>query len=471
MDPENQQQFKSKLVDLEQENDMLRRDLAVKDVISRISQIEFNTQKPEVVYKSIYDLLKQVVTIDNFYIALEQDKIIQIPFMIDQNDRVDPEMLREDKNPNLRRSLTGYAIKKSTSLILDRDKIRNLQNSKEIEVIGSLPQQWIFSPFRTVKLKGGIVVQTYSADDVVSDSDMSILTYVALNVGHFLSLHESHKQIEEQLVQLKRTQSQLIQSEKMASVGQLAAGVAHEINNPLGYINSNMSSLAEYISDFQQFKTGISELANSESEQSNQSMKEALKQLMEKEDIDFLLSDTHDLIGDCLSGMDKVKKIVRSLRNFSHSGDQERAYSNINQCIKESIVIVLNELKYHCEIETSYGQIPEINCFPNQLNQIFMNLLINAGHAIKDNGKIKISTQCEGDSIVIKFQDNGSGIKEQDLKYLFDPFFTTKPVGQGTGLGLSISYRIIEQHGGTIEVESEVNEGTCFTIYLPIDEK
>ncbi|MEP1630870.1 MAG: ATP-binding protein, partial [Ekhidna sp.] len=187
-----------------------------------------------------------------------------------------------------------------------------------------------------------------------------------------------------------------------------------------------------------------------------------------KHDVEFMLSDTGEIIDECLFGMNKVKKIIQSLKNFSHAGEDKKELTDINACIKEAIIIVWNELKYHCELDTHYGEIPQTFCYPNQLNQIFMNLLINAGHAIKDKGIIRVETKCEGDLILISIADNGCGIDEEHLSQLFNPFFTTKPVGQGTGLGLSISYGIMESHGGKIEVESTVGEGTCFTIHLPI---
>jgi two-component system NtrC family sensor kinase len=203
----------------------------------------------------------------------------------------------------------------------------------------------------------------------------------------------------------------------------------------------------------------------------NSSFDDSIKVLKNTHDVEFILSDTSELIKECLFGMEKVKAIIQSLKNFSHAGEDKKEKNNINNCIKEAILIVWNELKYHCEIIQNLGEVPDSYCYPSQLNQVFMNLLINAGHAIKENGKISVSTSFEQGVIFIKVEDNGSGIDEEHLSQLFNPFFTTKPVGQGTGLGLSISYGIIESHGGQIKVESEVGVGTRFLIQLPVIEE
>jgi len=292
-----------------------------------------------------------------------------------------------------------------------------------------------------------------------------------MHVGNFLSSYNAKHKIKQQYEELKATQGQLVHSEKMASIGQLAAGVAHEINNPLGYVNSNLNSLKEYLSDLKQFIDELTALIPTKSDHTSsdsETLEKQVSQLKEKHDIDFILTDTDELISESIFGMKKVKKIVLGLKNFSHAGEGKKKKVNINECIEDTVRIVWNEIKYHCEIKKNYAELPETYCHPNQLNQVFMNLLINAGHAIKQKGLITITTEFKDDHIYIQFRDNGSGIDEQHISQLFNPFFTTKPVGQGTGLGLSISYGIIENHNGTIEVESESGKGTCFKISLPI---
>ncbi|MCW8879695.1 MAG: ATP-binding protein [Kangiellaceae bacterium] len=256
----------------------------------------------------------------------------------------------------------------------------------------------------------------------------------------------------------------------MASVGQLAAGVAHEINNPLGYVNSNLNTLKDYVKELGEFIEEIVGQVNhfSSENESGKKVLDIIDRQKEKFDVEFILSDTAELVSESIFGMDKVKKIIQSLKNFTHAGEEKQKKADINACLDETIRIVWNELKYHCEVKKEFSEIPETYCHPSQLNQVFMNLMINAGHAIKEKGVISVSTAKQDNWIIVKIKDNGSGIDEEHLSQLFNPFFTTKPVGQGTGLGLSISYGIIENHKGKIDVESETGVGTCFTISLPI---
>ncbi len=472
MESSDLDEYKTRVAELERENLQLQKELAVKSVISEISQMEVEQDNPNCIYERIFLLLTEIMEVDNFYIVLEENNLIEIPYITDQNDSIDPEQLKEQNNPKLRHSLTGYALAKRATVVLNQLEIEKLSKEEKIEVIGSIPKQWLFLPFHGEGIQGGIVVQSYAKEDSYSFNDMSILAYVTMHVGHFLSAHKARTQIEDQLAKLKAAQNQLVHSEKMASVGQLAAGVAHEMNNPLGYVNSNLNSLKEYVSDFSAFAKDVNSLTSQFKGDEEQVLIAEIQQqiaaINKQHDVEFIIEDTSEIINECLFGMDKVKKIIQSLKNFSHAGEDKRELTDINACIKEAIIIVWNELKYHCELDTHYGEIPPTYCFPNQLNQIFMNLLINAGHAIKEKGIIRVDTKCDEKMIYISIADNGSGIDEEHLSQLFNPFFTTKPVGQGTGLGLSISYGIMENHGGKIEVESTIGEGTCFTIHLPI---
>ncbi|MGX5172997.1 sensor histidine kinase [Aliikangiella sp. IMCC44653] len=458
-------ELNAKLIELENDKRLLQKELAVKNVISEISRFQSKDDDIDMIYKRIFTLLSEIVRIENFYICFVQDNNICIPFIVDEQDDI-PESVRNEKtNPELRYSLTAYALKQGKALTLTEKDVLKLQQEGKFKALGKLPKQWVFIPYYSPSIEGGIVAQSYSRTESYSYSDMSILTYVTMHIGNFLSAYNSKQKIKQQFEELKAAQSQLVHSEKMASVGQLAAGVAHEINNPLGYVNSNLNSLKEYVKDLGIF---IRELEAGIIEQAEETSVKLLSSLKEKHDIEFILTDTDELVSESIFGMDKVKKIIQSLKNFTHAGEEMKQLTDINQCIDETIRIVWNEIKYHCEIDKQFGEVPEIYCYPSQLNQVFMNLMINAGHAIKENGLIKVSTEADEDWITIRFQDNGSGIDKKNLSQLFNPFFTTKPVGEGTGLGLSISYGIIENHQGTIQVESEVGAGTCFIIKLPI---
>ncbi|MDD5388602.1 MAG: ATP-binding protein [Gallionellaceae bacterium] len=266
--------------------------------------------------------------------------------------------------------------------------------------------------------------------------------------------------------ELKRTQEQLVQSEKMASLGQLAAGVAHEINNPIGYLSSNLGTLGGYVRDvlgvMETYETALSAI-------SDPAHLAAVAQKKQEADFNFLREDIPILLAESLEGIQRVRKIVQDLKDFAHAGDNEDwQWVDLRHSLNRTLNIVNNELKYKAEVLQDYQDIPEIHCLPGQLNQVFMNLLVNAGHAIEAKGEVRIRTWQEGEWISVEISDTGCGMPQEVISRIFDPFFTTKPVGKGTGLGLSISYGIVKKHGGRIEVASKVGEGTTFRVVLPV---
>ena len=269
---------------------------------------------------------------------------------------------------------------------------------------------------------------------------------------------------EQQLLigKLSEAHDQLLQSEKMASIGQLAAGIAHEINNPVGFVNSNMGSLQNYVG------TLFGVLAEYErAAAAHPQLAPQLAALRQRADLDFLKEDVTDLVRESMDGLKRVKDIVQALKDFSHVGETEWQIADLHQGLDSTLNIVSNELKYKATIEKHYGVLPPIKCLASQLNQVFMNLLVNAGHAIKERGTIRISTGAADGWVWVEVADTGAGIKPEHLNRIFEPFFTTKPVGSGTGLGLSLSYGIVNKHGGKIEVVSELGKGTRFTVRLP----
>ena len=241
---------------------------------------------------------------------------------------------------------------------------------------------------------------------------------------------------------LKQTQSQLVQAGKMASIGQLAAGVAHEINNPVGFVKSNLHSLKEYAEELR--------------DQIGDAYGESLDEMDE-------------MIADSIEGTRRVDTIVRNLRTFSRMDRGDRGLANVNDLLENTLTVIWNELKYKVEIVREYEEIPEIYCASDQLNQVFVNLLVNAVQAIEEKGEIRIHTGLDEGMVMIQIADTGQGISAEHLDRIFEPFFTTKDVGKGTGLGLSIVYDIINSHHGTISVDSIEGEGTTFTISLPIN--
>ena len=295
--------------------------------------------------------------------------------------------------------------------------------------------------------------------------------------------HEELKariRVGERIIQLKDEQNkanaQLLQSEKMASIGQLAAGVAHEINNPTGFVSSNLKTLVDYTGDIFELINKYKKLKNEvESAWPNGDMPAVLSDQLkvitdheEEIDLDYLLNDIQDLIGDCREGTDRIKKIVIDLKDFAHPGEDKLHRTDINHGIEQTLNMVNNEIKYVATVNKEFADIPLVECYPRQINQVFMNILVNAAQAIEKKGIINISTKAENNFVEIKISDTGSGISEKNLSKIFDPFFTTKEVGKGTGLGMNIAYNIIKKHNGSIDIQSTVGKGTTFIIKLPV---
>jgi signal transduction histidine kinase len=257
---------------------------------------------------------------------------------------------------------------------------------------------------------------------------------------------------------LSALSEQLVNAEKLASIGQLSAGIAHEINNPVGYIRSNLDILKDYFIPI----VSYIKLANA------QTQKSSIKALYEEEDIDFIINDIEPLITATLDGAARVSKIIKDLGNYAHADNKDPELVLIDELIEQSLSLVANELKYKVEISKDLNARVAVMGFPQKLLQVFINMLVNASHAIKTTGRILISSSSYQDEVHLSFEDNGTGIYQSDLKKIFDPFFTTKPVGKGTGLGLHIVRTIIDEHKGRIDVSSIINKGSKFDIYLPI---
>ncbi|MFT6835715.1 MAG: two-component system NtrC family sensor kinase [Francisellaceae bacterium] len=279
-------------------------------------------------------------------------------------------------------------------------------------------------------------------------------------------LYDNVLRLEGVVLKLKTTQAQLVQSAKMASLGQLTAGIAHEINNPISYSFSNLSCLSENISEIFKLDTIIQ--AHDPEKNNAGAVLSQYQVVREQIDADYLISDIPSLLLDTIEGIERVKKIILNLKQISYKGDGQLIACNINNCIKDCVKAAANELKYSMEIKLNLADCGNILGQPYNLNQVFINLFINASHACETHGLLTIRSVIDIDNVIIYVQDNGKGISEKDILNIFDPFYTTKPLGEGTGLGLPISLAIIEQHNGIIEVQSEVNVGTCFKITLPI---
>ncbi|GAB4261876.1 MAG: hypothetical protein Kow0065_12470 [Methylomicrobium sp.] len=274
-------------------------------------------------------------------------------------------------------------------------------------------------------------------------------------------------EVERRVRELQEAQDFLYQSEKMASVGLLAAGIAHEINNPLSYIYSNLFGLKERM----QAIVALFELTERMAGQMSEDCEivKAFEKLKQESDFENLKIDLVDLIDESIEGATRARKIIQDLREFSHVGDQKIEAHDIEAGIDATLNIVYNELKYKATIVKEYAGLSPIECVGSQINQVVMNLLVNAAQAIEKSGTITIRTgRCGSDRVWFEVEDTGYGIPQELRSKIFDPFFTTKPIGKGTGLGLSLSFKIIKEHNGSIDLTSEPGKGTTFRVYLPI---
>ena len=293
---------------------------------------------------------------------------------------------------------------------------------------------------------------------------------------HRDSLEELVRNRSERLLQatleLEEQQAQLIQTEKLASLGQMAAGVAHEINNPVSYVMSNLGSLDQYVSStllpLLRLQRELLEAGEALAGSRSAELLAQARELWEREDVDYLLGDMPELIEESLAGTRRIKEIAQSLRSFAREDSGEPQLVDVNTELASTLKIVWNELKYKCEVKRDFGPLPPVSCHPTQISQVFTNLLVNASQAIQTRGEIRIRTRHEGSEVVVEIADSGQGMSQETLSRLFTPFFTTKPRGQGTGLGLSVSYGIIARHKGRIDVQSELGKGSTFTVRLPM---
>ncbi|MDB6145258.1 MAG: response regulator receiver Signal transduction histidine kinase [Pseudomonas sp.] len=285
-----------------------------------------------------------------------------------------------------------------------------------------------------------------------------------------LQFKQASQALQREIDERKQLESQLVQSEKLASLGQLAAGVAHEINNPIGFISSNLGTLDGYFNKLQDMLDGY---RSAEEGIASVALLAHLKMLRERVELDFLREDIPLLIKESKEGISRVGKIVKDLKDFSRvDSSEEWQWANLRQGIDSTLNIVANELKYKADVVKDYAELPDIECLPSQINQVLMNLVVNAAQAMgPQRGTLTLRTGSDAEHIWFEVSDTGCGISPETLQKIFDPFFTTKPVGQGTGLGLSLSYGIVKKHGGFIGVSSVVGAGTTFRVTLPIRQR
>jgi two-component system NtrC family sensor kinase len=274
--------------------------------------------------------------------------------------------------------------------------------------------------------------------------------------------------VQQQAEEIRAAHALALQQERLAAVGHLAAGVAHEINNPIGYISSNLRSLNKYLGKIKSLidaqELVLNDLAPEE-------VRTDLSALRRKLKFDFILEDASAVIKESLEGTERMQNIVQNLKSFSRIDDSEQKMADLNGIVESAVTITWNELKYKAALHRDLGQMPPTRCFPQQLSQVFVNLLVNAAQAIDAQGEIRIKTWREGPNLFASVADSGCGIAEENLARIFEPFFTTKEPGVGTGLGMSIAKEILQKHQGEIRVASTVGRGTTFTVRVPLLEE
>jgi signal transduction histidine kinase len=340
------------------------------------------------------------------------------------------------------------------------------------------PHVFLFSSSRPITGEETLMYQNIEFLPLsVENNTVKTVCMIVQDVTELASYYQGQKQLSVQLAEehavlqllnskLEDAQNQLLQSEKMAAIGQLAAGVAHEINNPIGFINSNLQSLQDYASKILKLVSFYEKVL---SKVQNKTLFNLQQEMQDRIQYSFLKEDMPELVTESLEGISRVSEIVKSLKGFSHVDNSEWQYADIIEGIENTLKIANSALKNNIEIHRDYQhELPTLFCQPMQLNQVFLNLLVNAAQAIEDKGDIYIVVSATKTELRVEIKDTGCGISESGMRKIFEPFYTTKPVGQGTGLGLSLSYSIIQKHKGDIMVTSDLNVGTTFTITIPL---
>lgn len=449
---------------------------------SDIGQLEF--------FQRTHCIVGNLINAENFYIALlSADRAsLEFTYYVDKIEQSPP------ARP-LGAGLSEYVLQHGKTLLRRADILELVRKGvvdPDFAVSSGRPDAcWLGVPLVVDGSNIGLVsVQSIEDETAYDNVDMELLGFVASQIANSLQrrwaadslraayaqlqqrvaertreLHARNAELEIAYAKLKNAQEQAIQSEKLASIGQLAAGVAHEINNPIGYVSSNLATLQDYVSKL----FGAVNAYAAQAQARDESAALESERIRRDAEIDFLSTDAPQLIRESREGIDRVCKIVRDLKDFSRR-DRNEAWVNadVHQGLESTLNIVSNQIKYKAQIVKTFGDLPLIECLPSELNQVFLNILMNAGQAVQQNGLITVSTGWAGDKVWIAIGDDGEGIPSDVLPRIFDPFFTTKPVGTGTGLGLSISYGIVAKHHGTIEVTSVPHQGTLMRVELPV---
>jgi hemerythrin-like metal-binding protein len=388
-------------------------------------------------------------------------------------------------SPQSTMNLLAQLLNYLTRWLLQHIMVEDLRMAREIQALqaGASPEEAVNQSAAAVTRSGDVMMEALNTlYSKIGEQTVEVMqaNQALLELNEQLeqrvrqrtvALEGANQQLKQNNLELKQlnqrlesTQSQLLQSEKMASVGQLAAGVAHEINNPIGFVNSNLSTLEKYIAGLGSVLTAYEQVEK----KLGPNVFASVLDVKHKIDLPYVLEDMPNLLKESQDGLARVKLIVNNLRDFSHVDESNWQLANLESCMDSTLNVASNEIKYKAEVIKKYAGLPQVECMPSQLNQVFLNLLVNAAQAIETQGVITIRTGIQDSEVWLEVEDTGKGIPAENLKKIFDPFFTTKPVGKGTGLGLSVSYGIVQKHRGRIDVRSESGKGTTLRVWLPI---
>jgi two-component system, NtrC family, sensor kinase len=367
--------------------------------------------------------------------------------------------------------LLGYTAAEADQLTA-YDIVHHSRENIDHRIAETLEQGHAVMGERQYKRRDGSTVDVQANASVITYDGQTMLCTIVHDITrrkkNEREIQEKNQQLEEALAELKRTQSQLVQTEKLAGLGQMVAGVAHEINNPLSFVGNNVAVLQRDLAAIRKLLE-MYQQADPLLEAGNKPLMEEISELAERIDLAYTLKNSDDLMVRSREGLRRIQQIVKDLREFARLDESDLQEANLNDGIESTVNIIRGTAKKHqVEIELDLQPLPLFTCYPAKINQVVMNLLSNAIDASRENSKVMVRTRSTpaGD-VEIQVEDQGTGIQPEALPRIFDPFYTTKPPGQGTGLGLSISYGIVQDHGGRIDIKSEVGKGTCFTVRLP----
>ncbi len=435
----------------------------------------------ETLARTVYKEVGRLFEADNFYIATYEqgEETWELLLLVEEGAKEGRE------RHSIYKGLTGYIIRKGKALLFNSpEELKKFTDEHGVKVIGRPPLSWMGLPLIVHEtLVGVMAIQNYEEENCYDQTDMELFSTIApivassiQNAQLFQKVASQNKALDEANKELKNTQLKLVQSQKLEAIGQLAAGIAHEINTPIQFIGDNTGFFQE---SYETLKDVLQQSFQiiMENDTVPESEKEQLNRIKDDADIEYILEEIPDSIAATLDGVKRVSAIVKGLKAFSHPDTEDKVSVNIHELIQNTAIICRNEWKDHVDILYDFDEDSSlVPCFPGDINQVIMNMIINAAHAIEkkfngvaEKGELKISTYIENTNVVLLFSDNGCGIDENILPNIFDPFYTTKEVGKGSGQGLSISNNIIvKKHSGKIEVESSKDVGTTFRVILPL---